>query len=393
MKKTIRTLSVLLLAVLLVLASPAALAETVNFGVTVKEEAMTGVGNVLKIVTAEEDQAAFDALRAAGKSLSFSTACDFAKAYVVYEGTLVTSTLTDKTVRFPVAQGGTYLVVEGEAPVVTSQNTVQVSEQNAKVLDSFTLPCTLEEPTVTLAGKTVSATRKDGKLTFTLAEPGEYLITGKAPAATVTVTADADTVEAGKTLQFCAKVEPEATVTWKVTGASSAKTTVDANGLLTVGPDETAEALTVTATAGAASDDCTVTVTRPAPPAYKLTKGDGSKWTHGSGKQLILESDGDLAKLTGVEVDGKPLKTADYDIKDGQLRLKSAFLDTLSKGKHTVKLHFEDGGTAQGVFTVHISSRVNPFTGDQFPLTLLTTAMVLSLTGLAALVWKKHAKK
>lgn len=397
MKKLTRTLSALLLACLLIAASPAALAaENINFGVSVTADTLADVGDVLYIVTAEEDQTAFDALKSEGKSLSFSTACAFEKAYVVYDGTLVASTLADKTVRFPVAQGGTYLVVDGTAPEVireTGKITVRVSAQNAKVLSSFTLPCTLEEPTATLNGQPVQLTEGDGTVTLPLTDSGDYIITGKAPATTVTVTADAKTVEAGKTLQFHAKVEPAAPVTWKVTGAVSAKTSVDDKGLLTVGPDETAKTLTVTATAGTASDACTVTVTRPQPPTYKLTKGDGSKWTHGSGKRLIFESDGDITKLTAVEVDGKTLKSTDYDIKDGQLRLKSGFLDTLDKGKHTIKLHFEDGGTAQGTFSVHISSRYNPFTGDQFPLTILTTVMVLSLAGLLVLVWKKHRKK
>ncbi len=78
------------------------------------------------------------------------------------------------------------------------------------------------------------------------------------PNTTVTVTTDgnAETVEAGKTLQFNFAVADkagspvsEATVTWSVAGAQQGGTSIAENGLLTVDGSETAETeLTVTAT-------------------------------------------------------------------------------------------------------------------------------------------------
>ena len=68
----------------------------------------------------------------------------------------------------------------------------------------------------------------------------------------VAVDPQSGAILAGETLQFMAQVEgggtADKTVSWSVTGASSAGTLIDANGLLTVAPDETAETLTVTAT-------------------------------------------------------------------------------------------------------------------------------------------------
>ena len=68
----------------------------------------------------------------------------------------------------------------------------------------------------------------------------------------VAVDPQSGAILAGETLQFTAQVEgggnADKTVSWSVTGASSAGTSIDANGLLTVVPDETTETLTVTAT-------------------------------------------------------------------------------------------------------------------------------------------------
>ena len=68
----------------------------------------------------------------------------------------------------------------------------------------------------------------------------------------VAVDPQSGAILAGETLQFTAQVEgggnATKTVAWSVSGASSAGTSIDANGLLTVAPDETAEVLTVTAT-------------------------------------------------------------------------------------------------------------------------------------------------
>ena len=68
----------------------------------------------------------------------------------------------------------------------------------------------------------------------------------------VTVLPSSATVEKGKTLQFSAQLQGngdfDTSVAWKISGATSANSKIDQNGLLTVGADETAEHITVTAT-------------------------------------------------------------------------------------------------------------------------------------------------
>ena len=85
----------------------------------------------------------------------------------------------------------------------------------------------------------------------------------------VIVTPETATVEKGKTQQFTATVvgqgEFDRTVTWSVIGGG-AGTSVDANGLLTVGKNETAKTLTVRATSNADNKpfgEATVTVKEP----------------------------------------------------------------------------------------------------------------------------------
>lgn len=86
----------------------------------------------------------------------------------------------------------------------------------------------------------------------------------------VTVTPATASVDKGATKQFAAIVsgenDPDQSVTWSVTGAASASTTVDSTGLLTVGEDETAETLTVVATSvlnPEKTGTATVAVTEP----------------------------------------------------------------------------------------------------------------------------------
>lgn len=95
-------------------------------------------------------------------------------------------------------------------------------------------------------------------------------VTQPATITNVTVTPNTATVEAGETQQFTAKVEGTGDVsqevTWSVSG-SNAGTTISTTGLLTVAANETAEELTVTATAvgdGTTYATATVTVTPPA---------------------------------------------------------------------------------------------------------------------------------
>ena len=127
---------------------------------------------------------------------------------------------------------------------------------------------------------TVAANETATTLTVTATANGDGITSGTAkvtvtqPATItgVTVTPADANVEAGKTQQFTATVigtgNVSKEVTWSVSGNESDDTTISENGLLTVATGETAEELTVTATANGdktKSGTAKVTVTQPDP--------------------------------------------------------------------------------------------------------------------------------
>ena len=98
--------------------------------------------------------------------------------------------------------------------------------------------------------------------------------------------------------------------------------------------------------------------------AYDIIEGDGSSWTEDSDHSITFVVNGLFDKFVGIKVDGKDVDKANYDAKAGStiITLKSAYLDTLAVGKHTITVIYADGET-DGTFDVH--SRANsPATGD-----------------------------
>ncbi|MEA4854507.1 MAG: chitobiase/beta-hexosaminidase C-terminal domain-containing protein [Christensenella sp.] len=98
----------------------------------------------------------------------------------------------------------------------------------------------------------------------------------------VTVSPATASVKNGSTQSFTATVNgensPAQTVTWSVSGNSSASTTIDASGLLTIGSDETAETLTVTATStvDTTKNGTAAVVLRPAEQSGLPATGDNT---------------------------------------------------------------------------------------------------------------------
>ena len=153
-------------------------------------------------------------------------------------------------------------------------------------------------PTVTgTFNYTVKATNSVGSDTKALS------ITVTSPITSVSVSPATATVKKTKTQQFTANVSGTASdksVTWSVSGGSNS--TIDQDGLLTVGTMETATTLTVKATAKADSskfDTATVTVAA-APQTYTVT----------------FDSDGGSAvdPISGIE-EGKTITLPDLPIK------------------------------------------------------------------------------
>ncbi|MCL2796525.1 MAG: InlB B-repeat-containing protein [Firmicutes bacterium] len=133
--------------------------------------------------------------------------------------------------------------------------------------------------TLTVTATSMADSSKSGTATVTVT--GEPPVT---PTVTsVTVTPAPANVEKGKTQAFTAAVaganNPAQTVTWAVSGNLSASTVISNVGVLTVGADETAATLTVTATStvdGTKSGSATVTVTAPA--VVDKPGGCGNAW-------------------------------------------------------------------------------------------------------------------
>ena len=125
------------------------------------------------------------------------------------------------------------------------------------------------------------------------------------------------------------------------------------------------------------------TVPETQPVAYKVTKGNNATWHKGSAKTLSFTVDADFDLFTGLKVDGKTVPKANYTVKNGStiVTLKSAFLQMMDTGKHTITILFEDG-QAEASFRVSENlDTTNPETGDAFPLELWMALMGLSLAG------------
>ena len=119
----------------------------------------------------------------------------------------------------------------------------------------------------------------------------------------------------------------------------------------------------------------------PKAPEYTITKGDNGKWTLKSTKALSFTASGNFDKFLGVSVDGARISDSHYTAKKGStvITLKSAYLNTLKAGKHTIAIHFADG-KAEGSFTILDASSDNPNTGDSIH--LWAAMLFVSLTGL-----------
>ena len=131
------------------------------------------------------------------------------------------------------------------------------------------------------------------------------------------------------------------------------------------------------------------------PVEYKITKGSGSTWYQGSGKNLSFTVNGEQKDLTQVLVGGKALDKSHYTVSQGTVvTLNKSFLNKLTVGKYTITLRFADG-EAEGTFLVSDKlDTSNPVTGDTLNpgLWSLVGAGSLSALGYMALMMSKKKK-
>ncbi|MGI6739026.1 MAG: Ig-like domain-containing protein [Christensenellales bacterium] len=167
------------------------------------------------------------------------------------------------------------------------------------------------------------------------------------------------TLVVGGSETLYATVEP-ATATNKNVKWSSDKlsvATVDTIGNIKAVGVGTAT-ITVTTEDGSKTATCSVTV-QAAGINYTTVSGDGQTHTRSSGEDLLLtvkrntEDNKAFGLFRGLRKDGAPVSKSYYTAQEGSLiiRLKSAWLDTLSAGLHTLSIIFEDG-EAKASFTI-----------------------------------------
>ena len=107
---------------------------------------------------------------------------------------------------------------------------------------------------------------------------------------------------------------------------------------------------------------------------YTCTKGDGSKWTKGSEKDLpftVSRNTADsttFSRFTGILVDDKSVDPSSYAADPGSLNvsLRPDFLETLSVGEHTITAVFDDGRADAGFTIVKKTSGSSSSTKKRF---------------------------
>ena len=90
---------------------------------------------------------------------------------------------------------------------------------------------------------------------------------------------------------------------------------------------------------------------------YKIIDGANGKHTIGKDGTLTFRSNAPFSEFVAVLVDGVKVDRSNYDVSEGStiVRLKQSFLNTLSKGSHTIAIQ-STGGTAVTNFSVIASS-------------------------------------
>ena len=162
-------------------------------------------------------------------------------------------------------------------------------------------------------------------------------------------------------------------------------------------------------TIAAVTGDATYTAKFTTTPklAYKVVSGASGTWTQGSNTPLVfkiertVDPETAFSHFTGVQVDGKAVSEKDasgkanWTAKSGSVivELQPSYLSTLSAGKHTVTVTFDDADPVSADFTVSAKA-ATPSTGDPLlgaSAALLAVAL-LALGVLAVSVTKRRVR-
>lgn len=128
---------------------------------------------------------------------------------------------------------------------------------------------------------------------------------------------------------------------------------------------------------------------------YEVIKGHGSKWEKGSVGALTITANGPARKFKELRIDKKVVDPSHYTYRSGStiITLKASFLQTLSTGKHTIQVVFNDGETEGNDFFRIYTDNGNPMTGDDSDMILFTGMAATSLLGLVMMLLSFRKKR
>ena len=126
----------------------------------------------------------------------------------------------------------------------------------------------------------------------------------------------------------------------------------------------------------------------------KLLSGANAEWSKGKKEGLTFSVDANISDFIGVKVDQKELDPSMYEVRSGStiITLKSSYLESLSSGKHEIRMEFKSG-TIQTYFTIKKGSdSQTPETGQQTNLYMWIGLLAASALVLVFIGWKRHSK-
>ena len=131
------------------------------------------------------------------------------------------------------------------------------------------------------------------------------------------------------------------------------------------------------------------------PVEYSVTDGADSEITTGKDEEITIRINGELSMFVSVEVDGNLVDSKYYKVKSGStiITFTSEFLNTLSVGKHTIKVSYTDGEatTSFTIKNIETENENAPHAGDTSNM-LLWIILALVSTGCAILCIPKLKK-
>ncbi len=115
---------------------------------------------------------------------------------------------------------------------------------------------------------------------------------------------------------------------------------------------------------------------------YKILEGGDQTITQGSGKDLVVRADGELAACTGIFVDGEAFEDSTITAGSTIVTIKAAVLDKMAVGTHKLTFAFKDG-VATTTFTLKAAEKTTEVTTEAStaaPATVTTTEAAKTTT-------------